>query len=407
MGAFTPWHDRRSHATQDIVVGAELFVDYGYNYFEGSRESIFGLVPFLTNFKIADKLLSQFTNITQKLLRTKWKTCLISKLTMSDRQEQCRFDYLKKTEKPLQTDMYALTKLILGLWPSRTLAALPDTPESISTLQHEGGTAKKDYARSIRDIHYLQNHGTCLDHLMVQSSTIIEAGRGAFATRYLPKDSIVAPVPLIHLPNRNVLHMYDTKINSFGRIKRDISKPPIHQQLLLNYCFGHDESTLLLCPYGIVSSLINHAPLNINNGVSANVKIVWSNKTMSHPEWRDLPLSDWAYTYQTGLAFDYIAIRDIEEGEEVFVDYGDAWQMAWDEHVVNYTPVTRLIDTLNADIDSIVPTRHEWNWVNGDVNVDSQAVNLWCYNIYREMQGLPLASESDAYRCTIILRQDI
>jgi hypothetical protein len=29
IGAFTPWYNRQSHATQSIPAGAELFVDYG------------------------------------------------------------------------------------------------------------------------------------------------------------------------------------------------------------------------------------------------------------------------------------------------------------------------------------------------------------------------------------------
>ena len=31
-----------------------------------------------------------------------------------------------------------------------------------------------------------------------------------------------------------------------------------------------------------------------------------------------------------------VAIRDIEEGEEVFLDYGSEWQAAWDDHVATW-----------------------------------------------------------------------
>jgi hypothetical protein len=133
----------------------------------------------------------------------------------------------------------------------------------------------------------------------------------------------------------------------------------MHQQLLLNYCFGHRDSTLLLCPY--VSAVVNHAPTS-NDGhagvdvPTANVKIVWSNKITAHPEWRDMPIISWAYTNQAGLGFEYEALRDIAAGEEVFVDYGDEWQAAWDEHVANWNPPDRLIDVLNVDYDSILPT---------------------------------------------------
>jgi hypothetical protein len=38
IGAFTPWYNRQSHATQSIQAGAELFVDYGYDCPSRGRE---------------------------------------------------------------------------------------------------------------------------------------------------------------------------------------------------------------------------------------------------------------------------------------------------------------------------------------------------------------------------------
>ena len=47
IGSFTPWHDRASHAVQRIPAGEEIFVDYGYGYFDSGRQNVFGLIPFL------------------------------------------------------------------------------------------------------------------------------------------------------------------------------------------------------------------------------------------------------------------------------------------------------------------------------------------------------------------------
>jgi hypothetical protein len=34
-----------------------------------------------------------------------------------------------------------------------------------------------------------------------------------------------------------------------------------------------------------------------------------------------------------GLAFDVVALRDIQPGEEAFIDYGSEWEEAWKTHV--------------------------------------------------------------------------
>ena len=76
---------------------------------------------------------------------------------------------------------------------------------------------------------------------------------------------------------------------------------------------------------------INH------NQTKANVKIQWAkNGSMFHsdesfttrPE--DLAVSD------AKVFFDYVAIRDISEGEELFLDYGNAWEHKWNEFVRNW-----------------------------------------------------------------------
>ena len=39
-----------------------------------------------------------------------------------------------------------------------------------------------------------------------------------------------------------------------------------------------------------------------------------------------------------GLAMNVVATRDIQPGEEVFVDYGLAWEQAWENHIQNWKP---------------------------------------------------------------------
>jgi len=344
------------------------------------------------DFPKADRVLEKYLQVLKNIQERESESPQPVE-THAAAEDDAKQQQQQQQHEELSTDLYDLVKGVLSTWPTRTRLALPEDPSTIEALLAKGGTIMRDHDRSHRDLQYLREHGSCTDHLIVKQPATVspDAGRGAFAKRNLPAGSVVAPVPLIHLPERSVLDMYDD--NHSGE--------PTHQQLLLNYCYGHAASTLLLCPYGVTSALVNHSREH------ANVKIVWSDKVTSHPEWREQPLEEWAYNYKTGLGFDYVALRDIAEGEEVLVDYGAEWQAAWDEHVANFKPLERRVDRLNEDFDSVLPTQDEWQWSMGDPYENSAAVNLWCRDIYREMRGLPELSpdEPDAWPCKVLLRQ--
>ena len=59
---------------------------------------------------------------------------------------------------------------------------------------------------------------------------------------------------------------------------------------------------------------------------------------MRHPEWRDKKVKKWVKTYHTGVSIDFVALRDIQEGEEILIDYGEAWERAWQQHVQSFVP---------------------------------------------------------------------
>ena len=100
------------------------------------------------------------------------------------------------------------------------------------------------------------------------------------------------------------------------------------KQLLLNYCYGHPESSMLFFPSGAVSALINH-------NKEPNAKMVWSNHPAHQRHWYNFSPKELLSheTLYIGLLMEIVALRDIEEGEEITIDYGTEWQAAWDEHV--------------------------------------------------------------------------
>jgi hypothetical protein len=94
-----------------------------------------------------------------------------------------------------------------------------------------------------------------------------------------------------------------------------------------------------------------------------NTKVVWTEKKrLRHPEWFEQPLEEWGKTFHSGLSLDYVALRDIEEGEEITLDYGIEWENAWQKHVENFDPPRPgYIPAFELDEmdDLIIPTQFE------------------------------------------------
>ena len=102
---------------------------------------------------------------------------------------------------------------------------------------------------------------------------------------------------------------------------------------------------MLLCPYGTLSNHINH------NQTLANVKMVWSDPSKSNhkPDWLNKTLRELHEISYAGLAMSLVATRDIQVGEEIFLDYGDEWERAWQAHVENYVPVAGAENYTSAE----------------------------------------------------------
>ena len=201
-----------------------------------------------------------------------------------------------------------------------------DAEEPISLVRH---FIRK---QSMQSIEWLNEWGYCQDHIKPAPSTIPQAGRGAFATRDLPEGTVVGYAPLIHIGTYG-REIFDISYENVGGVEEERHM----YDLVINYSFGHKNSSVVLTPYGGMVNYINHA-----SGDKANVKVHWPDRTLvAHkPEWlKENPEYLRDTIEKIGLSFEYVALRDIKEGEEVFMDYGPAWEAAWDEHVKNWKPI--------------------------------------------------------------------
>lgn len=233
-----------------------------------------------------------------------------------------------------------------------------DNELEILQNHYSGNLTAARIENSRRDLNWLRQRGTCGDHIVAGPSQLAQAGWGGLAKRTLPAGTVVAQLPMIHIPNRSRLDMYELHQDADGNWV-PVNDVVVGQQLLLNYCMGHAESTLLLCPYGPMTNYINH------NQTAANVRLQWGRaETGNHmPELLNATVHDIQESdARAKLAMELIAIREIRQGEEILMDYGDEWEAAWKAHVANWKPADDYYISaaqLNADTTSRLRTVFE------------------------------------------------
>eukprot|EP00547_Thalassionema_nitzschioides_P014871 CAMPEP_0194250442 /NCGR_PEP_ID=MMETSP0158-20130606/23056_1 /TAXON_ID=33649 /ORGANISM="Thalassionema nitzschioides, Strain L26-B" /LENGTH=1173 /DNA_ID=CAMNT_0038987265 /DNA_START=46 /DNA_END=3570 /DNA_ORIENTATION=- len=201
----------------------------------------------------------------------------------------------------------------------------PTTLEELLEMKSLGVSKTKLEPRSLE---WIKQNGYCLDNIREGESKIKGAGRGAFATRAIEQGSVISPVPVVQILDRAIL---DLKSEGGSAAS----------QLLLNYCFGHRKSSLLLCPTSNVA-LINHS------SQIPNAEIRWSKPSKNRVdsdvnyrtgELKDLDIhKDNKLSFNTRLMFEVVATIDIEPGEELYLDYGSEWEAAFEEHQQQWSP---------------------------------------------------------------------
>jgi SET domain len=278
--------------------GAELFVEYGNAWFT-DREAL-GFIPLSYDFKFADRSVDFLHQTIDN-----------STASTMDKKEDLVVDFLD------------LARNITSIRPRLSNAF----PMDFASFEHatNKGTASLTVPNRVRSIQWLEENGRCLDNIKPDISTIRQAGRGAFATRRIKKGDVIIPMPVVHV-RRHHMEIYhgDDYEDETAEFWLD------GKQLLLNYCYGHPESSLLLFPYAPVSNYINH------NVSQANAELRWSSLSNHHGEWLQRSPDSLDAEDHSGLIMELVANRDINANEEIFLNYGTAWETSWDGFVRNW-----------------------------------------------------------------------
>jgi SET domain len=225
----------------------------------------------------------------------------------------------------------------------------------------------QDSRRFVLSVEHLSDsessNAICLDQLKLAPSSVLGAGRGAFAKRDIGVGHVIIPTPVLHLDwsqmeiVKQSLYSEETvdiedgesakPYQPFLPIQREhgikYSGQVVGQQLMLNFAYGSPESHVLLVPTGPTVNSINHN----SDPARVNAYLRWSHRhsSKSMPQLRPMELLSRAsaITYHdrsegedsdsTTLMIEIVALRDIAAGEEIFLDYGPDWKRSWDAHL--------------------------------------------------------------------------
>jgi len=311
--AYSPYHYLPASTLKNIKAGAELLIDYGDNYFK-FRENAYPTIPYSTHYEEARELMQKFVETHLNNDSKAW----MNTTGDCDSGGDCAKDIKASWESVVQQAQI------------RTRTALPKDVERV--IQSNG--TEFALGEMSRSIEWLQENGQCMSYYNIGASQIFEAGRGAFASITFKEGDIISPCPVMQM-NRT-LQMIDHRYGGEAYTM---------ERLLLNYCYSHPETSLMLCPYGTASLSMNHAKTPNSGDVgkfSANAKIQISSSNQQFEELSKLsPRELMQANASLGWFFDIVATRDIEVGEELFIDYGDDWQKAWDAHIDKWQHLVR------------------------------------------------------------------
>ena len=300
VGAFSDRYNLNFEATENIPAGMELFVNYGSDYFS-ARENKMGPMPMMPDYFESEDILEDF-----------WK----------------HLD-LDTSGNKNATESYA--KLMDSITKPKVKMVMPKTFEEAESVRG-AKAAILNVPNVIKSQDWLDDNGMCLDNIYPGDSKVPQAGRGAFASRKINNGQLISPMPLMHM-NKNVFRVLNDE--------REIGT-----QLMLNYVFGHEKSSLVMLPYSpTVNFVNNHADKS-----KVNARMQWSMNKYHNKSWEVESVEYILGQDNAGLMLELMAITDIEKDEEIYIDYGAKWDEAWADHVQNWKAPPRSHEYMSVEV---------------------------------------------------------
>jgi len=346
IGAFSYHQGENWYATRDVAAGEEIYNDYSESWFfdrqlkdEGGRtfphrKNYFGAAEAIISFVDGDASCAKEKTLTQKCLDG---FCKQASLDLDKRTKQ-----LVKLATTDVTTFLGLVEAAKEKVKAQSRAA--PTHTFLYKDYPSGGEEVMQLAMQIgrltilpgHDVDWIKANGRCLDNIYPSISTLRQAGQGAFASRPIAAGESIVPIPtMIQVTDRETLNIYrwgDNSDRSGKRQARNLGKDPISQQLLTNYCFGDDESSLLLCPASN-ANLINHCSSRLKRieghcdpKQGPNAILQWGvDFDAETSEWLTLTveeINERVEMGRRGLSLEVVATRDIGQDEGKLLGFG-------------------------------------------------------------------------------------
>lgn len=336
-GSSTPYAGGHSVVTRNVPAGGELFKDYGDDWFLNRGYG----VPLGADHALLAQLLAVLGRREGEWFR-------------------CDGGGGSSMLPPLR----AYHSLLMGIgeiWKElasqhrtspRALEALPANPIFFEAAVFGGGGTAKEVLeelqrqaqpRATRSLEWLASHGTCLDDAIVTGpSGLSGAGRGSFATKSAMEGEVLSTNPLLAIPDKSILGLYEIGADPMDP-RKYVPLRRVGSQLAANYCWSATEITVALCPYGTGLPSVNHHPSKSNarlewppqgGGGSSALLSVAHNTTLL-----TVPPNLWDQRIPR-LVASLVATRPIAAGDEIFLDYGEAWEAAWNDHAERWRQVS-------------------------------------------------------------------
>lgn len=177
----------------------------------------------------------------------------------------------------------------------------------------------------------------------------------------------------------------------------------VGQQLLTNYVFGHPKSTMVFLPTSSAIVYVNHDD-------TPNARLRWADSSQvghANADWMEIAPNDMVESDQyhtVGLLMELVALRDIEPGEEVTIDYGAEWKRAWDAHQKSWQEAApaswplRAVDLNARHLTAVLPTEAELEEATDESMSYPDDVSLKAFIMIAETNGKGQGTEKDPYQ---------